>query len=118
MSQFISLDQAIAMTTLYRNENEKILAPEFQGKNILCRSETFDREVFDTLLSKPDCKYIRIYYGMDEKLQVHAIIVAANEENEDILPPKGGVQLPGDGDIGENGRRCPDVCPPPSDLNP
>ena len=117
MSQFISLEQAVAMTTLYRNENEKILAPEFQGQNILCRSETFDREVFDSLLSKPDCKYIRVYYGMDDELKVHAIVVAADSNNRDILPPK-GVGLPGDGDIGENARRCPDDCPQKSDLNP
>ncbi|MEO7983497.1 MAG: hypothetical protein ABI688_05395, partial [Bacteroidota bacterium] len=74
MSQFISLQEGIAMTTLYRKEKETILAAPFKGKNILARCETFDRAEIDTLLAKPDCVRIRVYYGMDETLNVHAIL--------------------------------------------
>jgi hypothetical protein len=119
MSQFISLQQAVAMTTLYRQEKENILAVPFKGQNILARSETFDREVFDTLLAKTGCVALRIYYGMDADLKVHAIIVAVNDKNEDMLPTTGASMTEdGDDDIAEQGKRCPDDCPPPSDLNP
>lgn len=120
MSQFISLPEAIAMTTLYRQNKDTILAEPYKEKNVLCRCETFDREVLDALLAKPDCARIRIYYGMDTQLRVHAILVPVNERNEDILPPIGGAApLDGGGeDIGEQAHRCPDDCPPESPLNP
>ncbi|HMT73938.1 MAG TPA: hypothetical protein PKA77_07715 [Chitinophagaceae bacterium] len=119
MSQFISLEEAVAMTTLYREEKEKILADAFKGQNILCICETFDKDVIEKLLAKPGCAALRIYYGMDESLKVHAIIVAVNEKNEDILPKEAGLKDPDTGDdIAEQSRRCPDDCPPESPLNP
>lgn len=117
MNQFISLQQAINMTTLYRSERENILASPYMGQNILALSETFNRSVFDTLLAKPGCVSIRIYYGMDPSLKVHAILVPVNENNEDILPASSvALTDPGE-DIGEQGQRCPEECPPDSPLN-
>ncbi len=113
---FISLNKAIDMTTRYRADKEAILATAWQNQNILPDSETFNRTAFDTLLAKEGCAGLRIYYGMDEDLKLHAIIVAANEENEDILPVLTTVALTGE-DIVEEGQRCPDLCPPPSPLN-
>ncbi len=119
MSQFISLQQAIDMTTLYRAEKENILANAYKGQNILARCETFDREIFDTLLAKEGCASIRIYYGMDSSLKVHAIVVAVNGDDEDMLPAVSVSMVSGDEeDIGENAYRCPEECPPSSDLNP
>lgn len=119
MSQFISLQEAIDMTTVYRKEKENILAPAYQDQNILCRSESFGREVFDTILAQADCQGIRIYYGMDADLRVHAIIVGYNSKNEDMLPPAiQSTDGPPTGSIGENGKRCPEDCSPPSPLNP
>ncbi|MBL7710760.1 MAG: hypothetical protein JNJ86_16940 [Chitinophagaceae bacterium] len=117
MSQFISLPQAVDMTTLYRNMRETILAPEFRGQNILALSETFDRVTFDTLLAKSGCAGIRIYYGMDVSQKVHAIAVAVNDKNEDMLAVGAATNLTGGDDIVENGRRCPEDCPPESPLN-
>jgi hypothetical protein len=118
MNQFISLKQAIAMTSLYRKEKENILAKQFQDQNILPNCETFDRAVFDSLLAKPDCSAIRVYYGMDESLKVHAILVPVDSKNEDILPGPSAEVKYEYGDIGEEGRRCPDDCPSSSPLNP
>ncbi len=118
MSSFISLQRAIDMTTLYRQEKENILAPAYRGQNILARCETLDRDIFDTLLAKPDCTGIRIYYGMDESLKVHAMVVAVNSKNEDILP-QDELSKDNTGDyIGDETQRCPPDCPPESDLNP
>ena len=114
MSQFISLQQAIDMTTLYRQQKENILEPAYKNQNIQPRCETFDRATLDTLLAKPDCVSIRIYYGMDASLKVHAILVAVDNKGNDILPASGM----GGMDIVEDGQRCPVDCPPPSPLNP
>jgi hypothetical protein len=116
MSQLISLQQAIAMTTRYRKEKENILEPSFKDKNHLARAETFDRAHFDAVLSEPGCVSIRIYYGMDEGFNIHAIIVGVNDKNEDILPSD--TQLADNGGrIIEEGTRCPPTCDPSSPLN-
>jgi len=117
MSNFISLEQAVAMTTLYRKEMNAILAPEYKGKDILPLCETFDRSSFDKLLSETDATYIRIYFGMGEDSKIRVIAVAADSKNIDILPA-GGKVLNDDGSIVEDGIRCPTNCPPASPLNP
>lgn len=120
MNNFISLAQAIAMTTTYRKNKESILDPKYEGQDILPICETFDRIAFDALLAEADCKYIRVYLGMDEDLKVRVIAVGANSKNEDILPPAGQTKLDGGdggGVIVEDGNRCPFYCPPGSPLN-
>ena len=115
----ITLNEAVQMTTLFRNEMEAILAQPYQGKNILAICETFGRQAFDTLLTEDDCVGLRIYYGMSDDLQVHAIVVGVNSKNEDILPA-GGIAVPMTTTpvIIEDSLRCPDNCPPASPLNP
>lgn len=112
-SHFISVTQAMDLTTQYRSDKEAILANSFQSQNILPLSETFNRNAFDTLLAKEGCEGIRIYYGMDENLKVHAVIVAVNEDNEDILPDQDSEAT----HVVEEGQRCPDLCPAVSSLN-
>ncbi len=110
LQQSITLPEAISMTTDYRGNNEKILDPLFQHKDILPYSETFNREVFDAVLAQPNCQGLRLYYSMDNKMKVHIIVVAVNSLNEDILSD-------GDSLIIEKGTRCPALCPPSSPLN-
>ena len=114
-SHAIPLDQAKEMTATYRGNKEIILAPEFQDKDILPLSETFNRAAFDQLLSTPGCAGIRIYYGMGEGLKIHAIAVAVNEANEDILPDPAVQGIAGESSdepvIIEEGQRCPPICP-------
>jgi hypothetical protein len=108
MDHFISLAEAEEMTAVYRSQREGILAEEFQNQNILPISETYDKEAFAVLLAKPECAQIRIYYGMDEKLKIHAIIVAGDANGKDILPgSESGVV----DDIIDRGLRCPELCP-------
>lgn len=116
-ANFITLTKAVTMTTLYRSDKEAILATAYQNQNILPNSETFNRNAFDTILAKAGCAAVRIYYGMDENLKIHAIIVPVNEDNEDILPEQTNNQAEEEEDIVEEGQRCPDLCPPSSPLN-
>ncbi|XVJ66821.1 MAG: hypothetical protein HEQ40_11905 [Lacibacter sp.] len=119
MNHFISLQEAIEMTQLYRTERDAILKPEYQDQNILAKSESFDRASFEVLLNKEGCAGIRIYYGMSADLKVHAIIVAIDANGNDLLPAQAGTLLTEAGeDILERGIRCPDLCPGVSPLNP
>jgi hypothetical protein len=115
-AHFISLNKAIEMTALYRADKETILATGFQAQDILPNSETFNRNAFDALLAADLCAGIRIYYGMDENSKVHAIAVAVNEDNEDILNIVTSPSVATESII-EEGQRCPDLCPPASSLN-
>jgi hypothetical protein len=118
MNHAISLPQAIEMTTAFRNQKDKILNPALAGKNILPTCETFDRAIIDTLLAQPGCVRIRIYYGLQKDLSLHAILVGVNEKDEDMLPS--GDSGEGDeegGSIAEESIPCPPTCPPPSPLN-
>lgn len=120
MNQFISLQTAITMTSLYRSQCNNILKPEFQNQSILPYSEAFDRDVFDIVLAKPGCSGLRIYYGMSEDLKIHTIIAGTDENGNDILPQNSSASsssTTSDDDIIENGIRCPDICPSGSPLN-
>jgi hypothetical protein len=115
-AHFISLNNAITMTTAYRADKETILATGFRAQDILPNSETFNRNAFDALLSSDLCAGIRIYFGMDEYSKVHVIAVAVNEDNEDILDILTSPSVATESII-EEGQRCPDLCVPASSLN-
>jgi hypothetical protein len=132
MDHFISIEQAIRMTTTFRENKESILLPQYKGLDILPNAETFDRAAFDSVLAQTGCEKLRIYYGMDTELKVHAIIVGVNAENTDMLPgtaltaedgfvlaSESGDTLMGEpeGVIIETGQRCPPDCTT-SPLNP
>ena len=114
-SGFISLAKAKEMTARYRQNRNSVISPSYAGQDIIPICDKFDRNVFDKLLLKPNCMAIRLYYGMDESLKVHPIVVAVNEKDEDILPDESNLEE-GD-DIGDDTLRCPPLCPPPSPLN-
>jgi len=109
------------MTRRYRHNRETILASSYQNLNLLSYSETFNRAAVDALLAQPGCTAIRIYYGMDHNLKVHAILVGADANKQDILPPPpppGGQAPPeAEGYLAEQAIRCPPICPPPGILN-
>ncbi len=118
MSKPISLQQGIKMTSLYRSQKEQILAQAFQGKKILATCETFSRKSISDLLAKPGCEKLRIYYGMGDEFKVHAILVAVNNADEDILPSADSIiSSEADPYLWNDSRRCPDDCPPTSSLN-
>ena len=114
---FISLDRAIEMTTRYRENKEKILSEEFKNKDILPIAETFNKQAFTSFFTNPACTSIRIYYGMSDDLQTHAIVVGVNDKNEDILPGSSLLTVPDPPVIVEDAYRCPPICSA-SPLNP
>jgi len=114
-TQLISLNDAATMTTFYRNNKSAILNPGYGS--VLCNSETFNLEDVNTMLAAHGAAGMRIYYGMDENYQVHAILVAVDEEGNDILPEENSLLNTDPVVIIEQGIRCPPTCPADSPLN-
>lgn len=122
-NHFITLQKAKEWIRNFREQKQKVLSPEFSERNILPDSETFNREAIDRLLAQQGCAGIRVYYGMDEALNVHAILVGVNEKNEDMLPAAATTEAASanateDPVIVEESIRCPPNCPPDSGLYP
>jgi len=107
----IALSEAIEMTALYRQNRPENFP--------IC--ETFNKAAVQQLLANTDAAYLRIYYGMKETGLVDAILVAANEAEEDLLPPSATTvaaqNIQQEALILEDGFRCPQYCPPASPLN-
>ena len=116
-SHLISLTAAGTLTSAWRSNRNSILQSQFQDQDILPLSETFNRNDIDLLLAQKDCEAIRIYYGMDTNMKLHAVLVGVNEDNEDILPSQEINPSVEEDIILEEGQRCPIICPPESALN-
>ena len=124
MARFITLDRARQLTGKYRRERARILPERLP----IC--ETFDAGPFLTVLNKPGCVGLRIYFGMDDTYNVRAVIVGVNANDKDMItipPPITSLAAPVEGtiydddgshDIIEEGLTCPPVCPPDSPLYP
>ncbi len=115
---FISLQQAIDMTTSYRNQREKMLEPSYRDQGVLPTCETFDKTLVQQVLDQDQCVSFRVYFGMDNNKQVRTILVGVNADGKDILPEKSDAAAGEEGLIVDIAARCPPFCPPPSALNP
>ena len=130
-TNLISLEEAARLTGNFRKQKESLIAREFGGKNVLPICETFPRDAFDKLLSQQGCVGVRVYFGMDEENQVRLVVVGVDKEGRDMLASSSPVSnnklriastesggYEGDDNvIIENGARCPEICPPGSELN-
>ena len=114
MPNNISLTEAIAMTKRYRAQRTNILKSQYAEENILLTCETFEKDAFTNLFEATACDKVRIYFGMTDDLQVRAIVVGVNANDEDILPDATTIVT---NEIIEDGTTCPTICPPPSPLN-
>ena len=114
-SHLINLTTAVDLTTRFRSNRNTVLQTQYQSDDILPLSETFNKNDIELLMAQDECAAIRIYYGMDTDLKLHAVLVAVNEDNEDILPS--AISNNGEDIIVEEGQRCPIFCPSQSPLN-
>jgi hypothetical protein len=106
----ISLGEAVELTTRYR-ENRPQNFP-------IC--ETFDKESIRKMLSYEGATGMRIYLGEKEDGNVCTVICAVDTTGNDILPPPNASNKTNEDDalILDDAIRCPELCPPPSPLNP
>ena len=112
------------MTTKYRENMEAILDPAYRDQNILPICESFDRDSFDKVLAQPGCMGLRMYLGMDDRLEIKFVIVGVNAEGHDMINGTLGKTAARTQDAQEEedliidqGLRCPTNCPPSSSLN-
>ncbi len=120
MPNAISFNQARAMVRHYKRHHKAILQPVQKGKEILPLSEKFNGPAIDTLPAKPACAAIRIYYGMDTTLKVHALLVGVATDNKNILPVFAVAKSAGNNAtaiIAPGGMRCPPVWPKDEGIN-
>lgn len=114
----IPLTQAVGMTATFRANRNTILDSEYRNEDVLPLCETFTKSSIEGLLAQQGCEGFRIYYGMDENLKIHAILVGVNGNNADILPLQNSLtEEDPEGTILEDGQRCPPYCPAASPLN-
>jgi hypothetical protein len=116
MIHSITLQQAIDMTTLFRDQLNNIVNPRYIGQDIIARCETFDRTIIDAILAETGCVKLRVYSGLNADLHLKVIIVGVDDQDKDILPTAARLA---DGEeiyIAEEGISCPPYCRP--DPNP
>ncbi|HRP30809.1 MAG TPA: hypothetical protein PKV73_02930 [Agriterribacter sp.] len=109
----ISLATAIEMTTRFRAGIPAGFA----------HSEAYEKAAIQKLLNTKGCDKLRIYFGKDENMVAHTILVAVDGSGNDILPTAQSQLNQEDGEddeeiiILEDAWRCPPLCPEGSPLN-
>ena len=116
----ISTEQVNNLKSKYDKNKNNILKDPFNQNDTLPTSETFERAAFDKILAQDGCVGVRIYYGMDDDLQVKLILIGVDKNGQDIQTTGGNLLKKQDGDISDDpiiafseGLRCPPNCAPP-----
>jgi hypothetical protein len=119
-SNLIPLSKAKKLKAIFKEKKKDLINPKITATDVIPDSETFNRSAIDRLLALPGCVGIRIYTGMDEEDKLHSILVGVNDKGEDLIIPSTTTSLTeeGEGEVVEDGIRCPPNCPPSSGLNP
>jgi hypothetical protein len=119
-SNLIPLSKAKKLKANFKLKKKDLINPKITATDVIPDSETFNRTAIDQLLALPGCVGIRIYSGLDDESKLHSILVGVNEKGEDLIIPSTTTSLTedGDGEVVEDGMRCPPNCPPTSTLNP
>lgn len=121
-NNLIPLEKAKKLKKIFKEKKGELINPKIPATDVIPDSETFNRTAIDRLLALPGCVGIRIYTGMDEEYKLRLILVGVNDKGEDlIIPSTTTASLTAttlsDGEVVEDGIRCPPKCPPPSDLD-
>jgi hypothetical protein len=111
MKHAITLEQAVELTGNFRANPAADVAT----------CETFEMASVMRLLAVSGAHSLRIYSGRKENGQICAVMCAADEQGNDLLPEANKPTSEDDEDcyiILEDSSRCPELCPPASPLNP
>lgn len=107
----ISLEEAIELTSRFRANR-----PSFMP---IC--ETYDKASVLEMLNVESAVKLRVYMGEKSNGNVCTVLVAADEQGNDILPvqedPIPSLVMDEDALILDDAIRCPELCPPYSPLN-
>lgn len=109
----ISLNEAIQLTTHFQADRPAEMP--------IC--ETFEKSSVLAMLAVVGAEKFRIYYGKKENGEICAVLVAADANGYDMLPPTNKNNQDNSGEeedplLLENSYKCPPTCPPESPLRP
>ena len=99
----ITLETAKKWTANYRAKNPNGVKAHFYGSDL-----------FNHLLSLPDAVGIRIYNGLDDEGNQRLVLVAAKENENNILSNESGTESHHEY-VWDDSRVCPPNCPDPDD---
>ena len=114
--QAISSDKLKKLKSDYAQKKNSILNDSYQATDTLPTFEIFDRASLEQILALEGCVGIRMYYGMDEAMEVHLIAVGVDKDGKDILSTTYSAEKNKDDQpvlAFSSIQRCPPICPPP-----
>lgn len=110
MGNLLPVTDAKFMVKTYLENKSTILKQEYLENNILSNTITYGVEAFKLLLNNPNCCQIRMYYGMNEKLEITCIFVGVDPEGNEILIQSDDNLLEVTEFTIDEGLRCPPTC--------
>lgn len=114
MKNLMPLSDGKLMVKTYLENKSKVLPTDLTLPN----TETYDSDAFVALLNQPDCVKIRLYYGMNEKLEICAIFVGVDSNGNEITIKGQSISSIVNTDeeyVIEVSTKCPPFCPPEND---
>jgi hypothetical protein len=106
MKNLVPLSDAKLMVKTYLENKSKVIPNE----STLPNTETFDSEAFVALLNQPDCVKVRLYYGMNENLEIRAIVVGVDSNGNEIYIENMGLNGTDELYVIDDGQACPPYC--------
>jgi len=110
MKNLMLLSEGKSMVKTYLENKSKVLPTDLTLPN----TETYDSDAFIALLNQPDCVKVRLYYGMNEKLEICAIFVGVDTNGNEITIKGAGIANSINADdeyVIEVSTKCPPSCP-------
>lgn len=99
------------MVKTYLENKSTVLKPEYLELNVLSNTITYGVDAFKNLVNNPKCAQIRMYFGMNEKLEITGIFVGVDSEgNEILIEDQSMNKLDSAGFTVDEGTRCPPTC--------
>jgi len=114
----IPLSRAKQLKANFKEKKGQLINPKIPATDVIPDSETFNREAIDRLLALPGCVGIRIYTGMDEEFKLRLILVGVDDQGKDLILQSSTTEnltAIAEGEVVEDGFRCPPYCKPEDD---
>ena len=114
--QAITSDKLKKLKSAYTQKKNSILKESYQATDTLPTFEIFDRASLEQILALEGCVGVRMYYGMDENMEVQLIAVGVDENGKDIQSTSNSVDKTNVDDsfmAFSSLLRCPPDCTPP-----
>jgi hypothetical protein len=110
MENLLPVTDAKVMVKTYLDNKSTVLKSEYLELNVLSNTITYGVDAFKNLVNNPKCAQIRMYFGMNEKLEITGIFVGVDPEGNEILI-QSNTNLGGNTEYTlDEGLRCPPTC--------